>query len=117
MKGQIDRTDRVLGLLGFAARARRAVMGVSLICTALSRGAAGKTPLVIVEAADSSANSHKRITDRAAYYGVPCKQLACDMARLALAVGKRDGACAAVGVTDPELARAILALIQEQNEQ
>ena len=117
MKAQSNGTDRVLGLLGFAARARRAVMGVSLICTALSRGAAGKTPLVILEASDSSANSHKRITDRAAFYGVPCHALECDMARLALAVGKRDGACAAVGVTDPELARAIIALIEEQKQQ
>ena len=117
MRAQNNGTERVLGLLGFAARAGRAVSGVSLICTALARGASGKTPLVILEAADSSANSHKRITDRAAFYGVPCTRLECDMARLALAVGKRDGACAAVGVTEPELARAIIELLHEQKTQ
>ena len=107
-----EMTEKALGLLGFAARARRTVVGVSLICAALSHGGAGKTPLIVLEAADSSENSHKRISDRTAYYGVPCYRLECDTSRLARAVGKRDGAVAAVGVTDPGLAGAIRAIFQ-----
>lgn len=110
-----DKTAAVLRFLGLAARARRTVVGIELIATALSRGAKDKTPLVILEAADSSDNTHKRITDRAAHYGVPHYRLPVDGARLALTVGKRDGVLMAVGVTEPHLAGAITALFEENN--
>ena len=110
---QNDHSEKVLQYAGLAARARRTVVGIELIATALKRGREGTTPLVILEAADSSDNTHKRIGDRAAYYGVPRYRLAADGARLANAVGKRGGSVAAVGVTEPQLARAIIALMQE----
>ena len=109
---QNDKTAAVLRLVGLAARARRTVNGIELISTALSRGAKEKTPLVMLEASDSSANTHKRINDRAAYYGVPSFRLPIDGGRLALAVGKRDGTVMAVGVTEPNLAREITAILK-----
>ena len=110
-----DKTAAVLRFLGLAARARRTVFGIELISTALSRGAKDKTPLVILEALDSSENTHKRITDRATHYGVPHYRLSVDGARLALATGKRDGVLMAVGVTEPHIASAIVALFEEDN--
>ena len=104
---QTDGTDRALRLLGLAAGAGRTVVGVPLICTALARGAKGKTPVLVLEAADSSANTHKRITDRSAYAGVRAIRLSVDCGALAHAVGKRDAAVAAVGVTEPHLAEEI----------
>ena len=111
-----DSKEKALRLLGLAVRAGRTVPGVSLICTALSRGAKGKTPLLIIEACDSSPNTHKRITDRAAYYGVPACRIHADCAELARAIGKRDGLVAAVGITEPQLATAILKAVTEQKE-
>ena len=107
MDRQTDATQRAMRLLGLAARAGRTVVGVPLICTALQRGAKDKTPLLVVEAADSSANTHKRITDRTAFYGVQAVRADVDCATLAIAVGKRDALVAAVGVTEPHLAREI----------
>ena len=101
--------EKAIRLLGFAARARRITVGVPLICAALQKGAAGKTPLLVLLASDASANTAKRIADRTAYYHVPLHALTVDGAQLALAVGKRDGTVAAVGITDPELAGAIAA--------
>ena len=112
---QTDTTAAALRLVGLAARARRTVGGIELIATALSRGAKDKTPLVILEASDSSANTHKRINDRAFFYGVPIFRLPIDGGRLALAIGKRDGNVMAVGITEPNLAREITAILTQNN--
>ena len=104
-----ERDARILKLLGLAARAGRTVIGVPLICTALQRGARDKTPCVVLLADGCAANTKKRITDRTAFYGVPLVELHIDTEALALCVGKRDAAVAAVGVTEQHLAAAILA--------
>ena len=108
MKQVNDATGRILKLLGLAVKAGRTVIGVPLICTALSRGIKDKTPLLVLEAADSSANTHKRITDRTAFYGVRTIRLSVDCATLAHAIGKKEAAVAAVGVTEPHLAKEII---------
>lgn len=113
MQQQSDKTKKALSLLGLAVRAGCAVIGVPLICTALQRDAKDKKICLVIEAADSSANTHKRITDRTAFYGVPTVRLETDCGALALAVGKRDAAVAAVGVTEPNLARAIMDTLKE----
>ena len=105
-----NREEKALGLLGLATRAGRVIAGVPLICTALQKGKRDKTPVLVLLAADASQNTQKRVTDRTAHYGVPLIPLSIDCATLALRVGKRDGAVAAVGITEPELARAIIAL-------
>lgn len=102
--------EKALSYLGFAVRAGRVVIGVSLVCEALKKSVAGKVPRVVIEAADTSDNTHKRITDRTAYYHVPTVRLSLDGEALAVAVGKRGGTIGAVGVTDESLAAAIAAL-------
>lgn len=103
---------RALSYLGLAVRARRAIIGVPLICGALKKAQNGgeKAPLIVIEAANTSQNTHKRIADRTAYYKVPTVRLSLDGDALATAVGKRGGVVGAVGVTDPNLAAAIAAL-------
>ena len=98
---------RALSYLGFAVRARRAVIGVALICEALKGAGA---PRLVLEASDTSDNTHKRIVDRTNYYRVPTVRLSLDGEALAVAVGKRGGTVGAVGVTDDSLAAAIAAL-------
>ncbi len=109
----VNNTEQALRFLGFAARAGRTVVGVPLICAALAKGAKNKTPLLVLCADDCSANTQKRITDRTAYYGVKCYRLSIDCTALALAVGKRDAAVAAVGVCEPNLAQAIAEVLEK----
>lgn len=100
--------ERALRMLGLAVKAGRAIIGVPLICDALKKGASGKKPCLVLLASDASANSEKRMRDRTAFYGVPCRALCIDSEALALAVGKREAAVAAVAVTDEGLAKAIM---------
>lgn len=102
-----EQQQRALRLLGLAARAGRVISGVPLICTALQKNAAGKKVRLVLSASDASDNTKKRIADRTAYYGVRHIPLSVDCATLAHTVGKRDGAVAAVGITEPGLATAI----------
>ena len=107
-------STRALRLLGLAARARALVIGVPLICTALSQGKS-KAPALVLVAEDCSANTKKRITDRTAFYGAELIALPCTCEQLAHAIGKKEALVAAVGVTDHNLATAIAAALKENN--
>lgn len=106
---------RALRMLGLAARARALVIGVPLICTALSRTPKGKSPLLVLCAEDASPNTKKRITDRTAFYGAPLISLPLSCAQLAHAIGKKEALVAAVGVTDQNLAAAIRAALENSH--
>ena len=97
--------EKLLSTLGLCARARKLVTGTPMICDALRTG--GKTPvLAVVEAADTSANTHEKLLSKCTYYRVPHYRISAETLRLARAVGKT-GAVAAVGVTDESLLRAL----------
>lgn len=97
--------EKLLSTLGLCARARKLVTGTPMVCEAM-RG--GRPPvLVVLEAADTSPNTHKKLSDKCTYYSVPLFRLATDTEGLGRAVGKR-GVVAAVGVTDESLYRALI---------
>ena len=97
--------QKLLGSLGLCARARKIIFGVPMICEAMRKG--GKnSPLLIVEASDTSDNTHKKIADKAAYYKVRTVRLNCDGATLALALGKTSS-LAAVAITDEQMCRMV----------
>ena len=112
MQTMNEASAKTLRLLGLAAKAGKLTIGTDLFCAALARGGE-HAPRLAVEAGDSSANTHKRVTDRCAYYGVRAVRLAATAAELAHAVGKKEAAVAVVGVTDPHLAAAISAAFEE----
>ena len=72
-----------------------------MICEAL-RGGGKKTPLLVFEAADTSENTHKKIADKTAFYGVRTVRLKCDGATLASALGKTS-LLAAVAIKDEKM--------------
>lgn len=97
--------DKLLSTIGLCARARKLVMGTPMICEALRRG--GKAPvLAVLEASDTSANTHGKLASKCAYYRVPLYRIPANTAALAHAIGK-DGLVAAVGMTDEHLLAAI----------
>ena len=96
--------EKLLSTLGLCARARKLVTGTPMVCEAM-RG--GKTPvLAVIEASDTSENTHRKLASKCAYYRVPLYRIPADTARLAHTVGKT-GAVAAVGITDESLLRAL----------
>lgn len=104
-------TDKkILGLIGFAARARQLIVGTEQVCGAL---ASGKV-LTVVEAGDTSAATHKRLSDKTTYYRAPRARLSVSATDLAAAVGKKGAAVAAVGVTEPHIAAEIRRLTNDK---
>ena len=99
---------KLLGLLGFAARARKLVCGADLCRDAIRRG---QLPLAIV-AADASANTVKRITDACSYYSTDMCQVPIPSSVLSKQIGKMAD-IAVIGVTDMNFVRGIAALFNE----
>ena len=96
---------KLLGSLGLCARAGKLIFGVPMICDAMRRGGAG-TPHIVLEASDTSENTHKKISDKCKYYQVRQVRLSCDGATLASALGKTSS-LAAVAVADPSFCTLI----------
>lgn len=87
---------RLLGSLGLCAKAGRLIYGTPMVVEAMQRG---REVLAVLEASDTSANTHKRLSDKCSFYGIERVQLPLDGDALAHAVGKHS-ALAAVAITD-----------------
>ena len=110
-RGMDGSEEKLLSTLGLCARARKLVTGTPMVCEALRAG--GKTPvLAVIEASDTSENTHAKLTSKCTYYHTPLYRVSADTATLAHAIGKT-GAVAAVGVTDENLLRALLRYLPE----
>ena len=98
-------SKRLLLSLGLCARARALIFGVPMICDALRKG--GKsTPLLVLEAADTSENTHKKLTDKCSYYNTRHVRLLSTGDELATAVGK-SSSIGAVALTDASFVKLI----------
>jgi len=96
---------KLLGLLGFAARARKLISGADLCRDSIRRG---QLPLVLV-ASDAAPNTLKRIKDACSYYDTDMCQVPIPSAVLSKQIGKT-GAIAVIGVTDANFISGITAL-------
>ena len=102
--------QRLLLSLGLCARARALIFGVPMICDGMRKG--GKnSPILVLEAADTSQNTHKRLTDKCSYYNTRHVRLLCTGEELAAAVGK-SSSIGAVAITDGNFVRLIEKNIQ-----
>lgn len=104
--------EKLLTTLGLCARARKLVFGTDQICEAMRAGK--KMPYLVIEACDTSENTHKRLTDRCRFYGVEHVRIECDTLELAHAVGKLS-AMSAVAITDEGLCRAVKTKLEKTN--
>ena len=103
--------ERLLSALSLCARARRLTVGTPMVCEAMRKG--GKYPvLTVLEASDTSQNTHDKLTSKCAFYGVPLYRLPVTTEELARAIGK-SGATAAVGITDESFVRMLTPFLQE----
>ena len=109
-EAMITDEKKLLSALGLCARAGKLTFGVPMICEALKKG--GKEGLkIVLEASDTSENTHKRISDRCGYYKVQLIRLKADGIGLAMAVGK-SSSLGAVAVSDEQFCRLIKQYIQ-----
>ncbi len=100
-----DAEQKLLSSLGLCMRARKLIVGVPMIVDAMRKGGRN-TPVLVLEARDTSEATHKKITDKTAYYQIRTVRLNCDGATLASALGKTSS-LAAVAVTDIQMCRMI----------
>ena len=104
-----DKSEKLLSLLGFAARARRLVFGTELCRTAARTG---QISLAIISS-DASQNTKKRVVDACKYYGCDVCQSAVPSSILASRLGK-SGVTAVVGLSDHNFIAGITALCARQ---
>lgn len=94
-------TDRLLSTLGLCVKAGKVIFGVPMVCEAMRKG--GKNaPVLVLEAADTSDNTHKKISDKCNYYNTKHIRLHIGGEQLAAALGK-SAQLGAVAVTDEGL--------------
>ena len=110
----------LLGLIGMCRGAGKAVIGVPMICEHLQKyrkrrpiGDEKEIEVVVIEASDSSPNTHKKISDKCIYYKVKHVRIESTCEILGKAVGK--SAVAAVAIADKSFCRAILGRLPEDN--
>ena len=96
-----ENEKKLLSALGICAKAGGLIFGVPLICEAMRHGGK-KRPLMVIEASDSSENTHKKITDKFAYYKIKHYRISVGSEMLSTALGK-SGVVAAVALTDEHL--------------
>ena len=99
--------QKILSLIGLSVKAGKVIFGVPMICEAMRKGGKG-APLLVIEASDTSENTHKKINDKCTFYGVRRIKISADAQTLALSVGK-SAALGAVAITD----RDMLCLIEK----
>ncbi len=102
---------RFLATLGLARRAGKVACGTQNVCDALK---CRKVSLVI-EAEGNSENTHKRLSDRCAYYEIELVKVCVTADELGAAMG-RGGAISAAAVTDPSLAEAVRRALPKTSE-
>ena len=110
----------LLGVIGMCRGAGKAVIGTDMVCDFLRRSAEKKKSteeieMLVLEASDTSENTHKKISDKCIYYNVKHIRLRSTSEILGNAVGKR--AVAAVAIADKNFCRAVLSKIDGENMQ
>ncbi|MBM7608401.1 YlxQ family RNA-binding protein [Ureibacillus composti] len=99
--------EKVLQLLGLAARARKVISGEELVVKEIRNG---KAKLVLL-ADDASHNSSKKIKDKCTYYNVEYHVVG-DRYAIGHATGKE--ARVAVAITDSGFAKKMSSLLNEK---
>lgn len=111
----------LLGVIGMCRGAGKAIVGTDMVCEFLRKNSEKKskkteeTEILVIEASDTSENTHKKISDKCVYYNVKHIRLEATSEILGRAVGKR--ATAAVAIADKNFCRAVLCKIDEKNMQ
>lgn len=93
----------LLSTIGLCARARGLILGTPMVCEAMRKK---QGVLTVLEASDTSENTHDKLVSKCAYYKIPLYRIPATTIELGRAIGKA-GAVAAVGITNSGLLKAL----------
>ena len=77
--------NRFWGSLGLSSKAGKLIYGVPMIIEAIQKG---KKVYLVIEAGDTSDNTHKKLTDKCSFYGVEKMRIDADGVELASRIGE-----------------------------
>ena len=108
----VTKTDtRLGGMLGFAMRAGKLVLGTEQVCLAMA-SKQKKRPKLVLIASGSSPATYKKIATKAQFYGIDCRPLPIGLDALGRLLGK-SYAPAAVAVVDDGFAQQLRIRLDE----
>ena len=100
-----DRNTRFRGMLGFARKAGKTVIGTEMVCRAMKIRGENRIRLVIISDKASDA-TRKKLTVKSEFYGIEHLEVDIEQQELGHLLGKTT-APAAVAVTDDGFAKEI----------
>ena len=103
-----NKNQRLFGMIGFAMRARKLILGTPLVCAEMRYG---KIKLVVISKSASEATKNK-LKYKCEYYKIPAVEVDIDMQTLSKFLGK-SSVIAAVGVTDERFAEEIMKAVAD----
>ena len=96
---------RLVGMLGFAMRAGKVIIGTELVCASMARRGKARAGVVLISNSASD-NTREKILNKASYYNVAAEVIDIDGAELGRLLGKTF-APSAVAVADERFAKEI----------
>lgn len=102
---------RLCGMLGFAMRAGKLLIGTELICNGMAKRDAGGIKLVVISSSASD-NTKKKLMTKSEFYSIKAVTVNIDTDKLGALLGK-SYAPAAVAVCDEGFAKEILKSVDE----
>ena len=103
--------SRLVGMLGFAMRAGRVVIGTDMVCRSMAKHGKAKPSLVLIS--NSASESAKdKISHKAEYYGIEWRIISIDSAELGRMLGKTSTPVT-VAIADDNFAREIIKAIAD----
>ena len=97
--------SRLYGMLGFAMRAGKVIIGTELVCNGMKRKGSDRIRLVLISC-DASDATKKKILTKSEFYGIEAKEFNIDTAELGRLLGKTFGP-ATVAICDAGFAKEI----------
>ena len=107
-----NNNTRLYGMLGFAMRAGKVVIGTNQVIAALQARGAGAVQLVLISS-DASEGTTKKLTFKCEFYKKTVKKIDIDSAEFGRLLGKLN-APVAVAITDARFAEEILLAMGEK---
>ena len=98
-----DNNQRLRGMLGFAVRAGKLIIGTDIVCSSLS---SRKPPLLVVVSNGASDGTKKKISYKCEFYGIKAVQINMNTDELGHLLGKTYTP-AVIGVMDEGFAKEI----------
>ena len=112
-KTKID--TRLSGMLGFAMRAGKLVLGTEQVCLSMAKAKSTKGPKLVLVAKGCSTATHKKLFTKAEFYRIPVYDLPIDGATLGDLLGKTS-LTMALAVMDDGFAKQICIRLEEMGQ-